>query len=261
MKEFKKALPYTWISPHYINVFTGGMREIGHLKNVKRGSVSREFTTQMKKRFLMKIESYPDFKPTLFITLTYPFDIFDMDKSYYHLKQFVNFFDDKPLIFWKKEFQIKTKRVHYHLLVDKINRKINKKFYKEILDYWNKIIYYGRKEIEFSKASTSCDFVKSQKGAINYLTFYLSKKEEQTIAPEEIENVGRWWGHFNTKNYIKKDIEKLYIDEHLAKLIEKRLHQLKDSPDFDYTQYKYHNNLFFCDKDDKNFIATLKECL
>lgn len=263
-KKFIKAEPYTWISPHYINVFTGGIREIEHLKNVKRGEVSKEFTTSMKKRFLIKIESYPEFKPYLFLTLTYPYDIWDMEKSYYHLKQFVNFFnDEKPLIFWKKEFQIKTKRVHYHLLIGKIKTKINKEFYKKILDYWNKIIYFERteKQEEFSKASTSCDFVKSDKGAINYLTFYLSKKEEQTVCPDEIEKIGRWWGHFNTKFYKKKPIEKLFIDEHLARLIEKRLHQLKDSPDFDYTKYKYHNNLFFCDKDDKNFIDTLKECL
>ena len=262
-KELKLVKPYTWISPHYLNIFCGGVREIGHLKNCKRSKVSPEFNNQMRKRFLFKIEEYPDFKPYLFITLTYPFDILDMNESYYHLKQFVRFFKSEPLIFWKKEFQIKSKRVHYHLLVDKIEDKIDKNFYKKILDYWNKIIYYKRNiSVEdYSKASTNVQKVKSEKGSINYLTFYLNKKEEQTIKPDNIENVGRWWGHFNTRNYQKKPIEKLEIDLHLARLLEKKFHQKNDKEDFDYTQYEYHSNLFFCDNEDKQFYFDLKECL
>ena len=263
-RELIKVKPYTWISPHYLNVFTGGVREIGHLKKVKRGKISNEFNNQMRKRFLFKIEEYPEFKPYLFITLTYPYDIYDMDKSYYHLKQFVRIFDsEKPLIFWKKEFQIKTKRVHYHLLVGKVTSKINKDYYKKVLDYWNKIIYYKTPiEIEnYSKSSTNVKKVKSEKGCINYLTFYLNKKEEQTIKPDNIENVGRWWGHFNTNCHKKVKLEKLEIDYHLAILLEKKFHKKNDSPDYDYTEYEYHSNLFFCDNEDKQFYNDLKDCL
>lgn len=167
----------------------------------KRNPV-REFSSESKQRFLLKIDSLADFKPKYFITLTVQNDIFTTEELYRKMKSIYdnNHFSD--IWVWKKEFQ-KRGAPHFHLLVeDKLDLGID--FYKRMfVRLWN----YG---IKYSKKRSSCvkiEKVKKKNSSIFYFAKYLSKdKESQNVCPAG-RTCGRFWGLFGSRGRFLPDFQ------------------------------------------------------
>ncbi|MCR5291090.1 MAG: hypothetical protein K6E51_13950 [Treponema sp.] len=273
---YKTVPPKVWISPHFINVYTGGRVEISHLGSVKRGKTSARFTHDMSKRFLLTMEKYPDFKPLYFITLTYKYIQFDFKKSYDELEEFTRrlsrLTSKRCLYFWKREFQGRG-AIHYHLITDfdwKMTALPSRKsFYNTVLSIWNSVTRQN------TLSSTSVEPVRSSRAVGWYLALYLGSiqdkhnKIKQNVVPEEIVKAydgidsvgfGRWWGAIGSRQYAKVGFREDYIDGKYASELEKRLHEEKDSENYDYKEHKYHSNMFFFDmsKDKKLLTEALQ---
>lgn len=257
MARFKYAQPTVLETSNFCDVFTGRSIRVDHLRGVRRGKIS-VFSKSSRKRFLLKMESYPDFLPTLFLTLTFEDFISDMKLAYDYLEEFCRRFcfsiNYKVLFFWKKEFQ-KRGVVHFHLICN-APLDIKKRVYNQlVLSIWSSIIHAKK------KASTNVELVKSRAGVIYYISLYQGKKTEQTEAPLDLLKngfLGRWWGVINKNALPSVKIAKDIVNKELALKMERVLHDTLDTAGYDYKKQKYHSNFFIKPEYFSDFYLSLR---
>lgn len=180
------------VYPDLIKIKTPGYTpEVGERK---RGKV-QVFSRESRKRLFELLHSI-EYKTCTFATLTYPAE-FPLDGKLVkeHLRRFRARFErtyGRARVIWRLEFQ-KRGAPHFHLLVldvpwlDRIWLSIN----------WYECV--GSNDYKHLKAGTNVKLV-TNSGEKRLVMAYVGKytgKEDQSEAPEEYSDVGRYWGKWN----------------------------------------------------------------
>lgn len=143
------------------------------------------FSFQAQRRFTFFIRNVVHHFRYL-VHLTYPSEFpIDLRVSQTHLNTFLQYLRRKGARYvWVKEFQ-KRGAVHFHIVTDVwIPKKI-------LSQRWFEIV--GTGDPKHLEAGTRIEKIKSRDHAAAYMCGYL-KKSTQKVVPEEVSNVGRFWG-------------------------------------------------------------------
>lgn len=162
-------------------------------KRLAKRSKITKFTKRSKRRLRHIVRNSEDIWK-VWIDLTYP-ENYPLDGKICkaHLNAFLQFLRRKGVLYlWRLEFQERG-AVHFHLLAS-VFIDMN-----EIKECWYKIV--GSGDEKHYKAGTSVDWLKSKRQLYYRVQKYLLK-DDQSIVPENFQNVGRFWGSSrNILNY------------------------------------------------------------
>jgi len=164
----------------------------------------KEFSRKSQRRFQLLIRN-TQHKFRFLVHLTYPAEYpVDIREAQRHLHTFLVWYRRKGGIYvWVKEFQSRG-AVHFHICIDQWIQK------NELSNKWYEIV--GSGDINHLKSGTRVEAIKNRNHAAAYMCGYF-KKSTQKVVPDNVENVGRFWGA--TRNLL---VAKSIIDLKKVKL-------------------------------------------
>lgn len=163
----------------------------------RKGDI-RSFSKNSRHRMMKKMNrvDFSKDKISYFITLTYP-DPYPTDGEIYKsdldlfFKRLKREFGDLSYM-WKLEVQFKRGAPHFHLILF-FKKRFNIQYVKEWISLnWFEVAQRDRetKNEDHLKVGTNVKIVKTLRQLTNYVTKYITKKEQD----DKLANQGRYWG-------------------------------------------------------------------
>ncbi len=165
------------------------LRRVGDIKGFSKNSRHR-----MQKK-MNRVDFSKD-RISYFATLTYP-DPYPTDGKTYKadldlfIKRLKREFGELSYM-WKLEVQFNRGAPHYHLVIF-FKKRFNIQFVKEWISLnWFEVVQrnWEVKNLDHFKVGTNVKIVKTLRQLTNYVTKYITKKEED----DKLKNQGRYWG-------------------------------------------------------------------